>query len=136
MRITVQALLIFTACVSVTLGQARLPVFVGIVCLMIEIIILTFLLPSRLSHWRSTGFIVGILLGCVVFVATLKWTDINSLSSPNLLELQASQTAWIARVGRLLPYCIQVGALVGYTVGLILGEVRWQCKQRTSAARS
>ena len=64
----------------------------------------------------------------------MKWTEISLLGNFTLLEFQSVHAAWMDRMGCFLPYCIQIGGLVGSTLGLILGEVRFQYQQRTLAA--
>ena len=133
MQITVRNLLIFVACVGVAFGQARLPVFVGIACLVPEILVVDWFVPVRLSFWLSCGIILGILLGVVVWVISMRWTEVNPASFPTIDELRSTYANQVARMGRFGPYCIQVGALMGGTTGLVLGQVRFGNKLRTSA---
>ena len=134
MRITVRNLLIFVACVGVALGQARLPVFVGTVCLMPEILLLGRLIPFRLSFWLSGGIFLGILLGVVVWAVSMRWIEFNPANFPTIDEARSHLADQIAQIGRFGPYCIQVGALMGGTAGLILGQVRFPHKRRTFVA--
>ena len=132
MRITVRNLLIFVACVGVALGQARFPGFGGIACLMPEILPLGCFVPLRLSFWLSGGIILGNLLGEVVWSVSMRWIDFNPANFLTIDEARSHLADQIARVGRFGPYRIQVGALTGGTVGLILGQVRFLNKRRTS----
>ena len=131
MQITLRNLLIFVACAGVALGQARLPVFGGLACLIPQILFIGRFVPRRLSLWLSSGIILGLLLGVVVCSVSIQWTDVNPASFPTIDALRSAYADQVAWIGRFGPSCFQVGALMGGTTGLILGQVRYLSKRRT-----
>ncbi len=136
MRITVRTLLIYVACVGIALGQARLPLIACCVCLIPEVLIVACFIPLRLSFWLTVGITAGVLLGLVVGGAYFHWTEINPFGVMNLSELKSHFVAETERLQRCFAYGDQIGALLGGTVGLVIGELRFRSKQRTAKVSS
>jgi len=109
MRFSTRNLLAYVAFVGVMLGLARLPFLVGCAALVVGVAVANFLIPTRLWRVVVYGGIAGVAAATVVLTCYLEF----GIREPHSYTDGRLEVVYLAR-----PYGVEVGALVGGSVGL------------------
>jgi hypothetical protein len=109
MRYSTRNLLAYVAFAGVMLGLVRLPFLLGCAALLAGVAVANFFVPTRL--WRFVVY--GIMAGVVAATVALSWYLEFGIREPHSYMDGRLEVVYFAR-----PFVVQVGAIVGGSMGL------------------
>jgi hypothetical protein len=115
LRFSVRAILLYTVFACVLLAFTRMPFEVGCSLLLIGIAVANILVPTGLWRHAVYGGIAGIVAGIVALSFYLNVI----ISAPHTYTDGRTEVVYRTR-----PYVVQMGALLGGTVGIIIRGAR------------
>jgi hypothetical protein len=114
-RFTVRGLSLYIVFAGVLLALARLPFLAGCAVLVVGVAASNFLIPTRMWRFVVYGGIAGILVGIVVLSGHLEFVT----PGPRSYTDGRLEAVFLAR-----PYVVQIGALAGGSIGLVIFSSR------------